>query len=159
MTAINREYIYSVSLKIINVIYLKWITKTFVYKLVMNLGVLFYYLMYEYMLKTLIWYIHKCFDTAYFDLVNKTLIKSIMVAVDMGYGGSPFPDTAYPVPDVYMRHLSNVIKFGILFVHLSTSLDVSVHGIPFLNNGEFQALQLVLIATFGVWMYHFPLVW
>ena len=122
MTAINREYIYSVSLKIFNVIYLKWITKSFVYKLVMVWGVLFYYPMYEYLLKTLIWHINKCFDTAYFDLVNKTLIKSFMVAVGMGYGGSPFPDTAYPVPDVYMRHLSNMINFGILFVHLSTSL-------------------------------------
>ena len=112
--------------------------------------VLFYYTLYEYTLKTLIWHINKRFDTAYFDLVNRTLIKSIMVAVGMGYGGSPFRTLLIP----YLMFTYGICLIWLILVYClyiyPPPLDVLAHGRFFFNNGEFQAFQLVLIATFGV---------
>ena len=45
----------------------------------------------------------------------------------------PFPDTGCPVPDVYIYYVPDMINVWILFLHLSTPLDVSARGHSLLN--------------------------
>ena len=45
----------------------------------------------------------------------------------------PFPDTGCPVTDVSIYYVPDMINVWILFLHLSTPLDVSARGHSLLN--------------------------
>ena len=53
----------------------------------------------------------------------------------MAYGGLPFPNIGCSVPDGYIYHVPDMINFGVLFLHLSTSIGCFRPWTFFLNNG------------------------